>query len=99
EFIFQSHTSMSKRERGIKKLSTLFDTYKKTLKAPQGAVIDCFLEVLEELMGLSIKREYVRYTVHGRVLSVNAAGPIKSEIKLRKGEILAHMKGRLGEQN
>lgn len=90
---------MRKGSGEIKKLSSLFDKYKTLLKAPQGVVIDSFCEVVEELVGLRVRKESVRYTVHSKTLSVSVSGPLKSEIKLRKKEILAHMKGRLGEQS
>lgn len=90
---------MRKGRGEIIKLSSLFEKYKKTLKAPQGAVIDCFTEVIEDVIGVSIAKESISYTVHSRTLSVRVSGPLKSEIQLRNREIIAHMKGRLGEQN
>lgn len=80
------------------KLGDLFEKYKKTLKAPQGVVIDCFIEVTEDVIGLRIAKESVSYAVHTKTLSARVSGPLKSEIKLRKKEILTHMKGRLGDQ-
>jgi hypothetical protein len=90
---------MRKARGEITKLSTLFDKYKKILKAPQGTVIESFIEVVEELVGIKIEKSRVTYKVHSRVLAVNAQGPLKNEIRLRKEEILAHLKGRLGEQS
>ncbi len=89
---------MRKGRGEIIKLSALFEKYKKTLRAPQGVVIDCFREVTEDVIGLSISKESVSYSVHTKTLSVRVSGPLKSEIKLRKKEILTHMKGRLGDQ-
>ncbi len=88
---------MRKPRGEITKLSTLFEKYKKLLKAPQGSVIESFREVISELMLIEIPKGKITYSVHTRVLSVNVQGPLKSEIKLRKEEILAHLKGRLGE--
>lgn len=90
---------MRKGRGEIVKLSTLFEKYKKTLKAPQGVVTECFREVVEELIKYTIPKEKVRYTVHSKTLSVSVSGPLKSEIQLRKKEILNHLKGRLGENN
>jgi hypothetical protein len=89
---------MRKGSGEIKKLSDLFEKYKNTLKAPQGVVIDCLREVVEDTIGLPIAKQSVRYSVHTKTLSVSVSGPLKSEIKLRKREILTHMKGRLGDQ-
>ena len=90
---------MRKGRGEITKLSTLFEKYKKTLKAPQGIVIDCFTEVVSELLHIEIAKESVSYTVFNKTLRVRLSGPLRSEIALRKKEILAHMKGRLGEQS
>lgn len=87
---------MRKGRGEITKLSALFEKYKQTLRAPQGAVIDCFCEVVEDLVGVPIQKSDVSYAVHTQTLSVRSRGPIKSEIKLRKKEILTHMQGRLG---
>ena len=89
---------MRKSDGGAKKLSDLFDKYKTLLKAPQGIVISCFCEVVEDVVGLPIHKEKVKYTVYTKTLSVSVSGPLKSEIELRKQEILNHMKGRLGDQ-
>lgn len=90
---------MRKGRGEIIKLSDLFEKYKKILKAPQGVIIDSFVEVTEDIIGIKIAKEQISYTVHTRTLSVRVSGPLKSEIKLRKKEILAHMKGRLGDQS
>lgn len=86
------------RGEGIKTLTSLFEKYKKILKAPQGVVIDCFIEVVQELMQILIPKEKVSYSVFNKTLSVRVSGPLKSEIIFRKKEIIAHLKGRLGEQ-
>lgn len=88
---------MRKGRGEIMKLSDLFDKYKKILKAPQGVVVDCFIEVVDDLIGIKISKEQISYTVHTRTLSVRVSGPLKSEIKLRKKELLVHIKGRLGD--
>lgn len=90
---------MRKGRGQITKLSDLFDKYVKTLKAPQGVVVSCFIEVVEELIGIPIAKKDVTYTVYTKTLAVRVQGPLKSEIILRKKEILAHIKGRLGEGN
>ncbi len=91
---------MRSKGRGeIKKLSDLFEKYKTTLKAPQGTVVDCFREVVEDVVGVPVRKESIKYTVYTKTISVSVSGPLKSEIKLHKDEILSHMKGRLGEQS
>lgn len=87
------------RGEGTKKLSDLFLKYQKTLKAPQGHVIEAFVEVVVDVLGITIKKEQVSYNTHTRVLFLKTGGAIKSEILLNKKEILNHLKGRLGEKN
>jgi len=87
------------RGEGIKHLSSLFDKYKKTLVAPQGSVKKCFCEVLEELYGFNVDQSGVEYSVYNKTLTLKVRGPLKSEILLRKREILNHLKGRLGEKS
>lgn len=90
---------MRKSRGEITKLSTLFEKYKKILKAPQGSVVSSFCELVFELMTIEIEKTSVTYNVHTRVLHLKVSGPLKSEIKIRKNELLSHLKGRLGEQN
>lgn len=90
---------MRKGRGEITKLSALFEKYKQTLRAPQGTVVDCFCEVVQDLVGVSVNKNDVSYSVHTQTLSLRVRGPLKSEIKLRKKEILTHMKGRLGAKS
>jgi hypothetical protein len=90
---------MRKGRGEITKLSALFEKYRSTLRAPQSSVIDCFCDVVEDLVGVPVSKASVSYAVHSKTLALRLSGPLKSEIQLRKGEILSHMKGRLGEQN
>lgn len=87
------------RGEGIKKIDGLFDKYKKILKAPQGIVVDGFIEVVTDVVGIEIPKERVKYTTHTKILTLAISGPLKSEILLHKEEILTHMKGRLGPQS
>ena len=90
-----------KIQRGgeVKKVGDLFDKYKRTLRAPQGVVTDAFIEVVADLVGIEIPKEHISYSVHSKTLTMRISGPLKSEIFLRKKEILTHMKGRIGEQS
>ena len=90
---------MRKGRGEITKLSTLFEKYKNTLRAPESSVIDGFRDIVLELIKIEIPKTKVRYKVHSKTLSTTLSGPLKSEIALRKKEIIIHLKGRLGEQN
>lgn len=88
-----------KRGGEIKKVGDLFDKYKQILKAPQGVVIGAFIEVVSDLVGIEIPKEHISYSVHSKTLTMRISGPLKTEILLKKKEILTHMKGRIGEQS
>ena len=87
-----------RRKGEIKKVGDLFDVYRKRLKPPQGSVIRSFVEVVDEVLGLTIKEAQVSYSVGSKTLHLRVPAPMKSEIKLHEGELLAHLAGRLGER-
>lgn len=88
-----------KRGEGIIKISALFEKYTKNLIAPESTVIVAFQEVVSDLFGFQIKKEQCTYTSGSKTLVLVVSGPLKSEILLKKKEILTHLKGRLGERN
>lgn len=90
---------MRKGRGEVKKLGDLFEKYRRTLVAPEKSVRDAFIEIVEELIGVTLQDRHVTYKPASRTLFVSANGMIKSEIMLRRDEILAHLKGRLGEQS
>lgn len=87
------------RGEGIKNIGTLFERYKNILRAPQGTVVTTFQEVVEDLLGFKIKKEQCSYKVAARTLGLTLPGPLKTEIMLHKEEILAHIRGRLGDKS
>lgn len=82
----------------LKKVSSLFDKYKKTLVAPEASVVSAFLEVVEDLFSVKLSREKVRYNPTSRTLSLSGLGALRSEVKIRESEILGHLRGRLGDK-
>ena len=90
---------MRKGRGEIKRVSDLFEKYRKTLIAPQKTVIGAFVEVVDDVLGIKLKPESVRYAPGSKTLSVATHGPLKSEIRLHKDELITHLKGRLGEKN
>lgn len=91
---------MARKGRGEPiKISHLFETYKKRLKAPQSSVISAFQELILDLFGIEVQKKYIQYSPSTKTLSVNTNSQLKTEIILRKEEILAHLKGRLGAGN
>lgn len=87
------------RGDGIKPINQLFEKYKQNLVAPQGSVIKCFCEVVYDLYALEVTETMVEYSVGRRTLILRARGPLKTELLLRRTEILQHLKGRLGERS
>ncbi len=87
------------RGEGIKSLNSLFEKYKKTLKAPQGSIVTAFCEVAEDLYGWNLNKKQIEYNVSTRTIHLKVSGVMKTEVKLKKAEILNHLKARLGEQN
>jgi hypothetical protein len=84
---------------GIVKVGELFEVYLKRLRAPQGVVITSFQEILSDLLNTTVEKKHCSYNTTTRTLTIVAPGPLKSEILLKKKEILNHLKGRLGEGN
>lgn len=87
------------RGEGIKHITNLFETYRKRLVAPKRSVIDAFVEVVADLYGFTVVPEEVSYTPASRTLSLRTGGPLKTEILLRKDEVIAHLMGRLGQKS
>jgi hypothetical protein len=92
---------MMKKQRGgdVTKIGDLFEKYKRTLRAPQGIVTDAFIDVVSDLVGIEIPKERISYSTHNKTLTMRISGPLKTEILLKKKEILTHMKGRIGEKS
>lgn len=97
--MFIPDTNKKKRGQGIVKVSDLFAKYQNTLKAPQGAVVTAFLEVVKELCGVTLKKEQCKYAVASKTLTLTSSGMLKSEILLKKKVILSKMAERLGEKS
>jgi hypothetical protein len=86
------------KERGPQKINIFFETYKKKLRPPQKTVVRTFQEVVKDLLGVTISENSCSYTVSTKTLTITTNGPTKTEILLRKKEILDHIKGRIGEK-
>ena len=90
---------MKKRRGKIIKVGSLFEKYKLRLKPPQGSVINKVIEVIEDITGITLEKTQIKYSIHTKVISLNAPSLIKQEIKLKQDEILIHLKARLGVIN
>lgn len=91
---------MRKASRGeIVKISSLFEVYRKRLKAPEKSVILVCIEVINDVLGVSLKETWCAYSPQTRMLKLSVPGTLKTEIMLHKNEILTHVQGRLGERS
>ena len=88
-----------KRGQGIVKVSDLFLKYKSILKAPQGTVITACIESVSEIFGHTLSKSQCRYNIHTKTLTITVSGILKSEIILRKREILQKMIEKLGTES
>ncbi|OGG41464.1 hypothetical protein A2837_03065 [Candidatus Kaiserbacteria bacterium RIFCSPHIGHO2_01_FULL_46_22] len=83
----------------LKKLSSLFDKYKERLVAPEGSVIDAFVEVVRDLFEFEVNRDKIRYNPTTKTLSIVGMGILRSEVKKREQEVFDHLRGRLGDKS
>jgi hypothetical protein len=87
---------LGKESGGPKKIGSLFDVYKKRLRAPQGTVIEVVREVIKDCVGVDLPKSAFSYSPHSKMLTLTVRGPLKTEIFLHKEEILTHVQGRIG---
>lgn len=66
------------------------------LRPPQKAVIDVFCDAVQTACGVAVPRQAVRYTVSTRTIGIAIAGPLKSEVRQKRTEILKHCTSVLG---
>jgi hypothetical protein len=85
-----------KRTRELIKASSLFSFYKDKLKPPQASIEKVFIEVVEEVMGITLKTDWVIFTPYTKTISLHCPAVIKQEIKRHEKELLAHCRGRMG---
>ena len=68
----------------------------KNLQPPQKAVIDVFCDAVQAVCGVALSRQSVRYTVATRTIGVTAGGPLKSELRQKRSELLSYCSRELG---
>lgn len=90
---------MAKRDGKIKKMGSLFQIYKDRLVAPQKTVIDAAVEVVHDILGITLDKNRVTYTVATRTIASNAPAIIRQEIQKHEAEIILHVGGRIGVKN
>jgi uncharacterized Fe-S cluster-containing protein len=86
------------RGQGIRHVGSLFEKYTKILRAPQGVVIDATTIIVEEVCRYSLRRDQCQYNATTQILTLRVPGMVKTEILLKKKEILRQLKEVLGEK-
>lgn len=85
-----------KKNTGPKQINTLFEKYKKTLRAPEATVVHTFVEVVEDLLGITVPQTAVSYQPSQRTIYIKN-GLLRSAVIPHKKEVLAHLKARVGD--
>ena len=88
-----------KNNGGHVKIGNLFEVYKKRLRAPEGSVVSSCIEVVHDVLGISLTKNDISYTPHSRTLTFRARGPLKAELLMHREDILGHLRGRLGVEH
>ena len=83
----------------MKHLSSFFDKYKKTIKAPQASVEKEVVSVIKEVVGIEIKFEQITYMPASRTVTLQAPSIVRSEVLKYKADILTKLNQSLGVAN
>lgn len=86
------------RGQGIVHVKNLFTKYAATLRAPQKTVTQAFVNAVEDTLSRAI-HEQCSYAPQTQILTVSVSGILKTEILLKKKEILKTMADVLGPRN
>lgn len=92
-------TPHKKRGQGVVHVSDLFKKYLQVLHAPQGVVIQAFINASREVCGAVVRKEQCSFTVSTKTLVFKGSGMVKTEILLHKKDILDSMRYTIGEQS
>lgn len=71
----------------------------KALRPPQGVVLEVFMRAVEEVCGVVLLKSMLTYKVASRTVAVAGGGPLKSELALKRHEILRLCEKELGEKS
>jgi hypothetical protein len=88
-----------KAPMAMKRLGDLFERYRTRIKAPQASVEKECLVIIKELTQFDLQLSQVEYTVSTRTLSLRVPSILRTEILLKKSEILEKLKAHLGADN
>lgn len=81
----------------MKRLGDLFERYQKRLKPPQSSVEKIVVEVIKEQFNFDIEQTRCSFNVSTKTAYLTIPSILKTEIFLKKNELLEILKERLGE--
>jgi hypothetical protein len=87
-----------KRRGELIAVKNLFAIYQNKLQPPQETVIVVMCEVLNEVLGVTLKKESLKYNVATKTLTVNVPSILKQEIRKQNDKILTKAKNKLGSK-
>lgn len=76
-------------------IGNLFERYKERLRPPQASVEKAFVSAIEEVVGYTVKKEQVTFSVATKTISLTVPAVLKSEIKRKQSEIESVLKKKL----
>lgn len=81
----------------MKRLGDLFERYQRLLKPPQSSVEKLVVEVIKEKFGFDIDQNKCSYNVSTKTVYLTIPGILKTEIFLKKNELLRSLKEKMGD--
>lgn len=87
------------RGQGVTHVSNLFSKYITLLKPPQGVVVQASIDVINEMFHYTIQKKQCTYHTHSKTLSLTIPGALKTEVLLRKNEVLTEIGKKIGIEN
>jgi len=84
------------RNGSVRGIKDLLSVYKERMRPPQDSVIKVFQSIVLKECGIDLARTAVKYSPASKTIALTIAGPHKTEILLRKKQLLALCARELG---
>lgn len=82
-----------------KPLNALLEKYRTRIRAPQKRIVEVFQHIAEQEIGVHIDTKYITYQVRDKNIFLTCPSLLKSEVSMKKRDILTRMKDILGERD
>lgn len=90
---------MRKHNGEVVAIGSLFEKYKKILRAPQASVVNEMVVIIHEVTNITLTPKQLSFTVSSRTLTVHAPSIVRQEVKFHEQTILKHAVAKLGTKN